>query len=310
MASLHLDFRPENFDEFIGNKAAVKSLKSVLDREEDIPHSFLFQGPSGCGKTTLARITKNILECHDQDFIEINAGNSRGIDTAREIIQTISYMPVAGDVRVILLDEVHQGTKDFQNALLKPLEDTPAHVYFLLCTTDPGKLLFTVRNRCSTFEVNKLSDDEIGELLAWVFDSEDIKMNDKAIDAIVEASEGCPRQALVILDQVIDLPDEEREEAVKLVALGDKQIIDLCRALKDRKSWPEIRDILEGIKDEPEMVRLTVLKYMNKVLLGGNGLGALIIECFKEPFYYGGRALLTLACWEAVDDEARKNVPF
>jgi len=305
---LHIDYRPRNFDEVIGNKSAIKSLRSVLARE-DTPHSFLFQGPSGCGKTTLARIVKDELKCHDQDFIEINAANSRGIDTAREIIQTCNYMPIAGPTRVILADEVHMGTKDFQTALLKPLEDTPTHVYFILCTTDPQKLLKTVRNRCSIFEVGNLSENEIEQLLNWILDEEKLKINDSAFAEIVKASNGCPRQALVILDQIIDLPEDDQEAAVQEAAIGDKQVIDLCRALIKQASWPEIRDLLKGIKEEPEKVRYAILGYMNTVLLGGEPLAALIIECFREPFYYGGKALLTLACWESIGKE-EQDIPF
>jgi len=305
---LHIDYRPRNFGEIIGNEETVKKLRSVLGRE-DCPHTFLFQGPSGCGKTTLARIMKEELKCDDQDFIEINAANSRGIDTAREIIQTISYMPIAGPVRVILMDEVHMGTKDFQTALLKPLEDTPDHVYFILCTTDPGKLLKTIRNRCSVFDVDKLTEDQIDELLDWVLKEENLEIDKSAKDLIIESVDGCPRSALIILDQIIDLPPDEQEEVVKIAAIGDKQVIDLCRALIKGNDWPVIAEILKGIKIEPEKVRQAVLGYMNSVLLNGNGLGALIIDCFKENFFYGGKALLTLACWECLDDEKR-NVPF
>jgi len=292
---LHIDFRPANFLEFIGNESTIKSLRSVLGRE-DKPHSLLFQGPSGCGKTTLARIVANQLKCHEQDLIEVNAANNRGIDTAREIIQTCYYMPVAGPVRVILIDEVGATVKTFQEALLKPLEDTPDHVFFILCTTDPGKLLKTIRNRCSVFEVNPLSDKQIGELIDWVLKEEKLELDEKARAAIIESAEGCPRQCLVIMDQVIDLPLGEQEAAVQDAMIGDAQVIELCRALIKQHSWPEIAQILKGIKEEPEKVRYAVLGYMNAVLLGG------------EPFY-SGKALLTQACWESLDKE-QQEIPF
>ena len=129
---LHLDYRPKNLEELFGNKTTVNSLDAIIKREDDIPHAFLFAGPSGCGKTTLARIVAGALEVSDRDFVEINAANNRGIETARDILRTMGFKPVSGPVRVYLLDEVHMGTRDFQTALLKALEDTPSHVYFLL----------------------------------------------------------------------------------------------------------------------------------------------------------------------------------
>lgn len=297
---LHIDYRPASFDEIIGNQNTIDSLVSVLARD-DKPHSILLQGPSGCGKTTLARIIASELKCHDQDLIEINMGNNRGIDTAREIIQTIAYKPVAGPVRVILLDEVGAAVKTFQEALLKPLEDTSDHVYFILATTDPEKLLKTVRNRCSTFDVNKLSDDEIEQLVNWVLTEEELKIAPDAKEMLIESSDGCPRQALVILDQIIDLPLDKQKETVREAAIGDKQVIDLCRALVKKERWNNIAEILKGLKTEPEKVRYAILGYMNTVLLGGDPNAAVIISIFKDPFFYSGKAGLALACWEAIE---------
>ena len=153
---LHIDYRPADFDEILGNEETIKSIKSILARDEDRPHAWMFVGPSGCGKTTLARIVSAALGCPPKinkaanlDFQEINTSDMRGIDTAREILKTMNFAPVntASKCRVYILDECHQATKDFQNSLLKALEDTPDHVYFLLCTTDPSKLLKTIKNR-------------------------------------------------------------------------------------------------------------------------------------------------------------------
>ena len=175
MSPLHLAYRPKNFDEIFGNTAVIESLKSIFSRKSDFSHAMLFQGPSGCGKTTLARIVKDLLGCKGSDYTEINASNNRGIDTARLIVDNMKYRPMipGSKCRVYLLDECHQITGDAANALLKALEDTPAHVYFLLCTTNPGKLLQTIRNRCMIFEVQSLTDDQLVELLKWVLDCEE-----------------------------------------------------------------------------------------------------------------------------------------
>ena len=237
--SLHIEYRPNTLEEIVGNKSTVKALTAILERDrEDIPHTFLFHGASGCGKTTFARIIANHLGCTGADFIEINAGNNRGIDTARNILKTINYKPLSGRVKVILLDEVHATTKDFQNALIKPLEDTPDHVYFILCTTNPSKLLNTVINRCTSFEVKKLSVTLLTGLIEDVVQEvkEQGAVEDEMIEQIATKADGCPRQALVLLDQVIDLKAKEQKRAIQAFVTEEEKIIDLCRLLLNKNS--------------------------------------------------------------------------
>lgn len=301
---LHTDYRPKTLDEIVGNKSTVQSLSSILNREKKkIPHTFLFTGASGCGKTTFARIVSNELGCSEHDYIEINAGNNRGIDTARTILKNLHYKPLVGETKVILLDEVHATTKDFQNALLKSLEDTPSHVYFILCTTDPQKLLLTVRNRCMMFEVKKLSVEKLMLLLTYIFQKENVDIEDKLIEQIADKADGCPRQALILLDAVIDLSPRERRRAIQSFKTQEEKTIDLCKALVKKDRWLNISKILKGLEDEPEKVRWSVLGYMNTVLLGGNNnaQASITIIMFQEPFYDTGKAGLTLACFKSIN---------
>ena len=304
---LHLSYRPNDFDQIIGNEATVKAIKTILSRKKDFPKSWLFTGPTGCGKTTLARIVSNYLGCSpiatNQDFLEINASNNRGIDTARDIQQTMMFYPVnkSSKCRVYLMDECHQGTKDFQNAMLKALEDTPQHIYFLLCTTEPEKLLVTIRNRCSTFEVKSLTDGLLMKLIQNVLISEGEEgVSKEVILAIAESANGCPRQALVMLDQIIDLSPDEMLESVQALQIAQKQTIDLCRALLNEKGdWDDVRKILKDITDEPEKVRQAVNHYMNMVMLKStriNPRALLVLTCFSETFFYNGKPGLTTAC--------------
>ena len=205
---LHIDKRPKDFDEFVGNKATVTSLKSLIARE-DRPHVLLFHGPSGCGKTTLARIFAGKLGCDAKSIIEINTSDERGIATARNILDKMRYKAIGSDVRIYILDEVHSTTKDFQNAMLKGLEDTPPHVYFILCTTNPQGLLVTVRNRCTTLPVVKLSEKRLMYLLRKFTDKDGAFLK-----VIANYAEGCPRQALIILDQIIDIDDDNILESL------------------------------------------------------------------------------------------------
>ena len=290
---LHIDYRPQDTDEVFGNESIKTSLKSLIARE-DRPHSFLFTGPSGCGKTTFGRIIKTLLECEDEDWYEYNSANTRGIDTIRDIAQAVNYSPIIGKCKIYLLDECHQFTGPAANALLKLLEDTPAHVYFILCTTDPEKLLKTILTRCTTYQVKPLSDKEMTSLLQWVLDCEEKKIGVKVIKEIVRVAEGCPRQALVILDQIIDIEDaEEALVAVEAVTVGEAEVIDICRHLIAHKSWDGIREQVKLVlaKTEPEKLRYAILGYFKAVLLGNkNDRASEIIDIFSENTYASGAA--------------------
>lgn len=204
----------------------------------------------------------------------------------------------------IAVHNCHAMSKDAQNALLKPLEDCPAHVYFMLCTTDPQKLIATIRNRCSQFALTLVSDEELTELLSSVAAKEGVEIPESVINSIVAASGGSPRSALVQLDKVKDLDDDEMEKAVSRIDTNASAAIDLCRALlKDKPSWPEIAKVLSNLAGgEPEQIRMAVLGYCNAILLKGkfNGRACLVMECFKDPFYNDGKFRLTLACASSV----------
>lgn len=298
----HIDYRPNTLDEIIGNESIVKSIKSLQD---SIPHCLLFYGKSGCGKTTIARIIAlDLLKCSDHDYTEINTSNNRGIDTARDIMRTMHYSPMNGKSKVIVFDEVHQSTKDFQNALLKALEDTPKHVYFILCTTDPQKLLPTIRNRCMTFEVRSLNDSEMLRLLEEVMSKENKTVGAGILNSIMTKAEGCSRQALIMLEQIINLDPKDRRKAIQNIKTQEEKIIDLCRALLAREKWERISSILKSIEDEPESIRRAVLGYINSVALNSkktNDDVYYIYESFKYPFYDTGKAGLTFACYEIIN---------
>lgn len=291
---LHLLYRPRSFEEFIGSKQIVESVVSVLDRV----HVFLFSGPRGCGKTTLARLITEHLEIANVDIHEIDAADKTGVEDARRLKANTRFAPMGGDKKIYIIDEVHRATGNHQDALLKTLEEPPDHVYFVLCTTEPGKVSKTIRSRCACYEVKSLTKRNAHKLIDWICEEEKIKPSDEIKGAIVDRCEGIPREIAVTLDKVRDIDNDRRALELILEADLEKNVIELCRALLDNKKWKEVSTILKNLNDEPEKVRYAVLGYMNSVLLnGGDPRAAVIIEQFLDSYMYMGKAGLTLSCF-------------
>jgi DNA polymerase-3 subunit gamma/tau len=307
MPPLHIKHRPRGLKAFYGNWDTVTALGALLEKpQEDVPHAFLFTGPSGCGKTTLARITANGLGCNSGDFKEIDSADFRGIDTIREIRRQSNYKPLNGACKVYLLDEVHQLSKDAQNALLKALEDTPEHVYYILATTEPQKLIRTLVNRCTNFTVGPLPLARLVRLLRQTAETEGKEIPSDIIDKIAMGCQGSPRAALVMLDRVIELAPEDMAR-INIEALAeeeDEEVISLCRAIIKKRPWPEVAQILQGLRDkDPENVRRAILGYYTTVLMGENALlGFMVMDCFREPFYDSGYPGLVFATYEALSE--------
>jgi len=300
--SLYLKHRPDSLDNIKGNEELVNSLKNMLSKPATCPHVFMLTGPSGCGKTTIGRIIAKELNISKNDLQEINSSDFRGIDTIREIIKNSQYKPISGKYRMFLMDEVHQLSKDAQNALLKILEDTPSHVFFVLCTTDPVKLLATVKNRCSQFAVKPISDREMKSLLKITAKEEGESLEIEVLNQIVQDSQGHSRLALQILEQVLNTDPDKRLEAARQIAEQESEVISLCRALLSNSNWKQIAAILQGLKgQEPESIRRIVLGYAQAVLLKtDNPKAGLILEEFMEPTYNSGFPQVVFACYSIV----------
>ena len=306
MTDLANKYRPTNFSEVRGNS----SLKSIILRslkKEDKPQCYILQGTRGCGKTTLARIMAEKLGAKGRDLKELNIASLRGIDTARSIEELVSYMPMDGGSKVIVLNEVHKATNEFFNAMLEILEEPPPNVYFILCTTEPHKVLPTIMSRCALrkFYVKPLKRREMQELVEEVLSEEDMEWKEKHIKQLVKMSEGIPREALILLDSLITLSGKRLTKAMdEIVRASDDLPIDLIRAINNKESWATIKVILKGLGEDidVEQIRWKILKYMRKVLLDKpNAQTAFTIECFEDSFAESGLAGLYLACYKALN---------
>ncbi len=300
--SLYLKYRPGSWDEVRGNEETVSVLKGMLADRNTCPHSFLLTGPTGCGKTTVGRLIAKTLDCSGDDFTEVDSADFRGIDTVRDIRTVSQYAPRDSSCRVWLIDEVHKMTNDAQNALLKILEDTPAHVYFILATTDPQKLLPTIKGRCSTFQVKPLTETQMMALLISIARAEGVALPKVVYQQIAQDSFGFSRNAIQVLEQVIKVEPEKRLEAAKQYAEQQSQTIELCRALFSKTPWKLVATVLEGLKDqEPENIRRAVLGYAQAVLLkSDNVLAGYVLQAFSEPYYNVGFPGLVLSCYSVV----------
>lgn len=300
---LHTKYRPKTLDEIVGNKTTVNSLQLLISQDQGRPHAIAFYGPSGCGKTTLARIFAGGIGCHSRDFYEINAADARGIDTIRGIAEGCRFAPLSGEVKVYLLDECHRITADGANALLKLLEDTPSHVYFVLCTTEYRNLLNTIRTRVTPFEVFPLNRADMSKLINRVLEGEGVTFPSNIINELIRSANGSPRQALVLLGKVIDITDDnEVLQAIKEVTVNEADLIDFCKALikPSGKKFTDWKSVLEEAAKDPENSRITIASYLSAVLLNtGDQHIADVLYLFSENMYYGGRAAFISACYLA-----------
>jgi DNA polymerase III gamma/tau subunit len=303
--NLYQKHRPQAFDDMLGSEAQIESLKKALSKK-DRPHTYLFVGPPGCGKTTAARIAARELGAGELSIKEINSADNRGIDTARQIIDSMRYSATDGDAVVYIIDELHMTTKDWQNAMLKPLEDTPDHVYFFLCTTDPSKLIPALKTPCTEFRFEAMKPEYALKLVKIVNRKEGLGVDKEILEGIADNCDGSPRKALVMLEKISALEDADDQR--KLLKAGipdeeDAETIELCRVLLSAKGWQPVAEVIKKINiDDPEKVRYAVMGYMNSVLLGGkqNDRAALVLEYFSEPFYNSGKPGLTLAAYQAI----------
>lgn len=264
--ALYRKYRPKSFDDVKGQDHIIRTLKNIVQNRK-ISHAYLFSGPRGVGKTSVAKIFANIINCfHDSnnltklcdkcleqinqnmDIIEMDAASNNGVDSIRELREKIEHLPVSGQYKVYIIDEVHMLSKGAFNALLKTLEEPPEHAVFILATTDPQKIPLTILSRVQRFNFRKMTNNVLMEQIRAVLKSEKIKYEDEIVGYIARLATGGMRDALSILDQAAAYGNGEIKLEDVMFSFGitsNESIINIINNLYDRK----IKEVLVSFNE-------------------------------------------------------------
>src|SRR6266576_3112893 len=275
-------YRPQRFSDVVGQEHVSQTLSHAIEQKR-IAHAYLFCGPRGTGKTTIARIFAKCLNCtggpkvdfddkdprcqeitegRSLDVFEIDGASNNGVEQVRELRETCKYAPASSRFKIYIIDEVHMLSTAAFNALLKTLEEPPAHVKFMFATTDPEKVLPTILSRCQRFDLRRIPAALIVKHLAHIAKQEKVKIDDAALFAIARGAEGAMRDAESALDQLISFCGENIVEADVLSMFGltaQGQILALASAV---------------LKGDCE----TVLRELNELARHGKDLGRLLAD--------------------------------
>lgn len=272
-------YRPQRFDDVVGQEHVTQTLSNAI-RSGRIAHAYLFCGPRGTGKTTVARIFAKALNCtggpkadfddtdprcreiaegRSLDVLEIDGASNNGVEQVRELRDTARFAPASSKFKIYIIDEVHMLSTAAFNALLKTLEEPPAHVKFLFATTDPEKVLPTILSRCQRFDLRRIPTALIVRHLATIATQEGVEIGDAALHAIARGADGGMRDAESTLDQLISFCGERIEEADVLSMFGlaaRAQLLSLSRAMLANEASAVLRELDELVRNGKDLGRL------------------------------------------------------
>ncbi len=254
--ALYRKYRPTSFQDVRDQEHIVSVLEGAI-KKNTIPHAILFSGSRGTGKTTLARLFAKAIGVSDVDIYEIDAASNRGIDDVRELSEAVYTLPYESERKVYIIDEVHMFTKEAFNALLKTLEEPPAHVVFILATTEEEKLLDTILSRCQVFRMRAPSRAVLAQTVTDVAKKEGFTLSPEAADLIAIAADGSFRDALGVTQKVImasgDVIGSADEVAAIIGAPKSEMLRMLLQALHDKHAEPALEAVAWATASHADM---------------------------------------------------------
>lgn len=270
--ALYRKYRPQSFKEIIDQDHIVTVLEGAI-KKRTIPHAILFSGTRGTGKTTMARIFAKAIGTSDIDLYEIDAASNRGIDDIRELKEAVYTVPYESEKKVYIIDEVHMLTKEAFNALLKTLEEPPAHVVFILATTEEDKLLDTILSRCQVFRFNSPSRSVLAKAVTAVAKKEGFSLTGDAADLIAIAADGSFRDALGVTQKVIlasgDSIGSADEVATIIGAPKTATMITLVKSLHEKNVGAALTSLHQAVEANVDMKMFSrlLLEHIRAVML-------------------------------------------